>query len=100
MKYYVFEGRNIGIKGKPEFVETVMFATDDKMEASKFEDELRKTYKDRTIVDCYVKSEEEIDRAKRAKERYEALSEEQKHEFITVDGRTYIKALYEHKNVK
>ena len=100
MKYYVFECRNVGRIGNPQFVETVMFATDDKMEASKFENELRKTYKDRTIVDCYVKSEEEIDRAKRAKERYEALTEAQKHEFITVDGRTYIKALYEHKNVK
>ena len=71
-----------------------MFVTEDKMEAVRYEDSLRKTYKDRATVDCYVYSEDELEKMKSAKARYDALTEEQKHEYITVDGRKYIKALY------
>lgn len=98
MKYYVIEGRNIGTIGNPEIIESIMYVTDDKMEAARYEDSLRKTYKDRTIVDCWMRSGEEIEKAKRAKDLYNSLTEEQKHEYITVDGRKYIKTLYEYNN--
>ena len=60
MMYYVIEYRNIGMRGMPRFVETIKLATPDKHEASRFEDELRKTYKDRTMVDCFIRTEEEM----------------------------------------
>lgn len=67
----------------------------DNIEALNEYEDLRKTYKDKTIVDCYVLSEEDIEKIEKAKERYESLTETEKQDIIEVDGRKYIRALYE-----
>lgn len=95
MRYYVIENRNIGVRGKPEMVETVKYVTENRLEAAKYESELRKTYKDRIIVDCFVRSEEELEKEKKFREIYDNLTDEQKKDFIEVDGRKYIRCLYE-----
>ena len=94
MKYYVIENRNIGTIGKPEFLETVIY-TGTKEECARVEDEKRKEYKDRTVVDCFTRSEEERNKIEKANALWSSLTEEQKKETIIVNGKTYIKAIYE-----
>lgn len=88
MRYYVIESRKTGGT-------TVVYSSTDEMEAARYEDELRKSYADRTVVDCYIKTDEEIERTAKAVEKYNALTEEQKKEFVFINGRKYIKALCE-----
>lgn len=105
MKYYVIENRNIGLRGMPEFVETVKFVTEDKRQAVRYEHELRKTYKDRGIVDCYTMSEKEREeaeeQARESKKIWESMTEEEKNDIIEVDGKRYFRKIYEkNKNKK
>lgn len=104
MKYYVIENRNIGLRGMPEFVETVKFVTEDKRQAVRYEHELRKTYKDRGIVDCYTMSEKEIEeaeeQARESKKIWESMTEEEKNDIIEVDGKRYFRKIYEKNNNK
>lgn len=97
MKYFVIENRNTGLKGCPEMKQTILFSGT-KEECAKFEHEKRKEYKNRETEDCFIWSEEEMENVKRAKERWDNLTEEQKTETITVNGRTYLKALYDEKH--
>ena len=93
-KYCVIENRNIGLTGKPEFMETILF-TGTKKDCSEYEDRKRKEYLDRTVVDCFVKSESELKREKEISDIWDNLTEEQKSDLIVVDGHTYVRAIYE-----
>lgn len=95
--YYVIENRNIGVADKPEFVETILF-TGTKTECAAYEDKRRKEYKDRTMVDCFVRSESEMKRIKEINEFWNSLTKEEKKEMVVVDGKKYNKALYEFNN--
>ena len=46
-------------------------------------------------LDCFVRSAEEADRISEARAFYESLSYEDKHDFIVVDGRTYVRKIWE-----
>lgn len=95
MKYYVIEKRNVGTIGNPSMSTTIISVLTDNIEALNECEDLRKTYKDKTIIDCYVLSEKDIEKIEKAKERYESLTETEKQDIIEVDGRKYIRALYE-----
>lgn len=98
-KYFVIENRNVGMIGKPEFVETVLFSGT-KEECVKYEDAKRKEYKDRIIVDCFVQSESERNRLMMVNDFWNNLSDEEKNETIVVNGKKYNKALYDFHNNK
>lgn len=93
-KYFVIENRNIGTIGGSDFVESVLFVGT-KQECSKYEDYKRKEYKDRTLVDCYTISESEKNKREEDSKFYDSLTEAQKAEIIDVDGKKYVKAVYE-----
>ena len=98
-KYYVVENRNTGLRGKPNLVESILFEGT-KDECVAFADEKRKEYKDRTIVDCYIQSNSERNRLAKINDFWNTLTEEEKKETIVVNGKTYIKALYDFNNAK
>lgn len=98
-KYYVIENRNVGFRGMPEIVETVLFVGTQK-ECLSYANRKRKEYKDRIIVDCFVKSETERNKTKEFNELWNSLTDEEKKETITVNGKKYNKALYELHNGK
>jgi hypothetical protein len=60
-KYFVVENRNTGYPGIPKFSETVLYSSEDRKECERFADEQRKQYKDRTMADCFVRSQLEIE---------------------------------------
>lgn len=88
--YNVIESVNVGLMGKPRLVRTVVFSGTLK-ECSRYEDELRKTYKDRTMIDCWT------EKANKDKEGYlyDRLTDEEKRDVIEVDGKKYIRKIYE-----
>lgn len=91
--YVVVEGRNVGLMGKPRFVTTEVFEGT-KTACVEFENALRKTYKDRTMVDCWTQkkgSENQYD-------LYNSLTPEEKQDIIEVDGKRYIRKMYEANN--
>lgn len=98
-KYFVIENRNVGMIGKPDFVETVLFIGT-KEECVKYENEKRKEYKDRMVVDCFVQSESERNRLAMINDFWNNLSDEEKNETIVVNGKKYNKALYDFHNNK
>jgi hypothetical protein len=50
-------------------------------------------------MDCYTISGAELRKAEEAKEYWDTLTEEEKHDYIEVDGKKYIRKIYE-KNHK
>lgn len=60
--------------------------------------ECRKSDPNGVELDCFVWSDEQIEKAKDAAKRWDALTEEQKKDIIEVDGKKYIRALYEANN--
>lgn len=98
-KYFVVENRNVGTVGNPEFVEMVLFSGS-KEECVAYEDSKRKEYKDRTVVDCFTQSDTERNQIMLANDFWNNLTEEQKKETITVNGKKYNKALYDFHNGK
>ena len=76
-----------------------IFFDSDKMACARFEqrEKYRKKYGNDffSIIDCYTMSDEVLEKERKIAERWDRLTEEQKHETIEVDGKTYIKALYE-----
>jgi hypothetical protein len=67
-KYFVIENRNIGFPGMPKFSETVLFSSEDRKECERFADEQRKQYNNRTMADCFVRSQSEAEKIRRYKE--------------------------------
>jgi hypothetical protein len=96
--YYVIENRNVGAPGKPEITSIILYSSEDKMACAKVEDEQRKKYKDTTMVDCFVKSQSQIDKERKMKEVWDNLTDEQKKDTIEIDGKTYVRAIYEMDN--
>lgn len=96
--YTVFES----YKGERKAI----FFDNDKMACVRFEENQREEYRKKygndffSIIDCYIRSDEELEKERKAAERWDRLTEEQKHETIEVDGKTYIKALYEANHPK
>lgn len=65
------------------------------MECAKFEEHFRKNIVDTSIHDVWTKSDEEIKKAQAAIDFFETLTEEDKKDLIEVDGRKYIRKVYE-----
>ena len=59
-----------------------------------------KEYKDRTVVDCFVQSESERNKIMLVNDFWNTLTDEEKKETITVNGKKYNKALYDFHNGK
>ena len=89
--YYVIENRN--------FIETILFSGT-KEECVAYEDARRKKYKDRTVVDCFIQSETERKKVLLVSDFWNSLTEEEKKETITINGKKYNKALYDFHNGK
>ena len=79
--------------------EQVVFISQDRKEITEKEDMLRKACRhidpEGVELDCFVRSAEEADRISEARAFYESLSYEDKHDFIVVDGRTYVRKIWE-----
>ena len=60
-----------------------------------YEDSKRKEYKDKTVVDCFVQSESERNKIMLVNDFWNTLTDEEKKETITVNGKKYNKALYD-----
>lgn len=96
--YTVFES----YKGERKAI----FFDNDKTVCARFEEAQREKYRKKygndffSIIDCYTRSDEELEEERKIAERWDRLTEEQKHETIDVDGKTYIKALYEANHQK
>lgn len=92
--YTVFES----FKGQER---RALFFDNDKMACTRFEEEKREEYRRKygndffSIIDCYTRSDEELEKERKTAERWDKLTEEQKQETIEINGKTYIKALYE-----
>lgn len=97
MKYSVIENRNIGTIGAPIMHETVLYRGN-KEECLKYEEKKRKEYTDRTMVDCFIISDEQQEKSEKFREYWDLLSKEEKEEKIVIDGKTYFKAAYEFHN--
>ena len=65
------------------------------MAAVEYENELRKNYKDRTMIDCFIKTDEKMERTEKAKKLYDELTEKQKKRHHRSKRKKYIRALYE-----
>lgn len=67
--------------------------------AAKFADEIRRELRkmdpNGTETDVYLKSDEEIERERAAAARWDALTEEEKKDIIEVDGRRYVRKIWE-----
>ena len=68
-------------------------------EAMTFLESTRNTFRrldpDGVELDVYILSDEEVRRREHARKFYDSLTAEQKADRITVDERTYIRAIYE-----
>lgn len=95
----VMENRNVGTAGKPEMVETVLFEGSAE-ECARFEVEQRKEYVKEfgsdhgSFVDCYCVSDEEERKKKHGRELWESLTDEEKADYIEIDGRRYVRKMY------
>lgn len=89
MIYYIFKS----IKGERE----LYASTEDKAYAVELEDKLRKELRsidnDGAIMDCYIRTDEQLKAERSAADRWERLTEEEKKETVTIDGRKYVKAI-------
>ena len=96
MKNLVIEYRNIGTIGKPEMAENVIFSGTQEKCASYMQNKRSQVKKGLGImVDYGVVSEEEYKQQQERAELVRNLTEEQKNDIITVDGRKYVRAIYE-----
>ena len=96
----VMENRNVGTAGKPKMVEIVLFeGTAD--ECARFEIEQRKEYVNEfghdhgSFIDCYCVSDEKERKSNQGRELWESLTDEEKHDYIEIDGHKYVRKMYE-----
>lgn len=97
--YYVVENKNVGTIGHPEFYETVIWSGT-KAECVAYENERRKTYKDTTKINCWTVSAEEYEKQKEAVNLWDNLSDDDKKDIIEVDGKKYIRKIWERNHGK
>ena len=57
--------------------------------------ELRKEDQDGALIDVYVMSDAEIEKLEKARNLWDTLTEEDKKDYIVVDGKKYIRKIYE-----
>lgn len=57
--------------------------------------ECRKKDPEQIVVSCYMKSERQLAKEKEVCDRWDKLTEEEKKDIIEVDGRRYIRKIYE-----
>ena len=57
--------------------------------------ECRKKDPEQIVVSCYMRSEKQIKKSKEVCDRWDNLTEEDKKDIIEVDGRKYIRKIYE-----
>ena len=94
MKYTVFEI----FKGTRR---TALYSSDDRVDCCRYADDMRRLYRRKygddffAVIDCSVRSDEELENERKNKELWDSLTEKQKHEIIEVDGKKYVKAIYE-----
>ncbi len=71
-------------------------------EASKAEDELRAVLRindpEGVESDCYVRSDAQLQAIQRRKDLFDQLTDEEKHDYIVVDGKKYIRKIWEANN--
>ena len=99
MRYTVFEI----FKGTRRIA---LYSSDDKMDCCRYADDMRRQYRRKygddffVIIDCSVRSEEDLENERKIKDFWDSLTEEQKHETIEVDGKRFVKAIYEARQGK
>lgn len=95
-KFLVIENRNVGTIGNPEMLETVIFAGQEK-ECLDYAEQKRSPLSadDRVMLDYFVESEEKYNKILEKKTFYNSLTDEQKNDIIEVDGKRYVRAIYE-----
>lgn len=85
------------VRGREEVVFRGSYA-----EASKAEDELRAVLKindpDGIESGCYIRSDAQLLADQRWKDLFSQLTDEEKHDYIVVDGRKYIRKIWEANN--
>ena len=68
-------------------------------QVNSYEDELRSEIRakdpDGNELDCYVVSDDQIEKRVAAIAKWEALTEEEKHDLVTVRGWNYIRSVYD-----
>lgn len=57
--------------------------------------ECRKKDPEQIVVSCYMRSEKQIKKSKEVCDRWDKLTEEEKKDIIEVDGRRYVRKIYE-----
>lgn len=84
----------ISLKGSKKLI-----ARGTKEEISKREDEvraeLRKEDSEGALIDVYTMSDAEIEKLEKARNLWDTLTEEDKKDYIVVDGKKYIRKIYE-----
>lgn len=79
--------------------EQVVFISSDLKEITEKEYILRKACRhidpEGAELDCFIRSAEEADRISKAHAFYNSLTAEEKSDFIVVDGRTYVRKIWE-----
>lgn len=63
-------------------------------QADSLRTEISKVDPERVEMDCYVLSDEQIDRINQSRKLWDSLTEEDKKDIIEVDGRKYIKKIW------
>lgn len=88
-------------RGESQIVHT----STDLKELSKMEDSLRKACRrfdpHGTELDCYIarsRSEEEVNKLRIMTALYNSLTDDEKHDYIAVDGRTYVRKIWEYNH--
>lgn len=84
----------LNTRGNEEVV-TVGTLDEMKKRESSLRKEIRKSDPDGTEMDCYLISEEEAKRRDEAIDFYDNLSDTDKTDYIIVDGKKYIRKIYE-----
>ena len=77
--------------------EEAVYITESKEEAQTQCDSLNRLT-DGVEMGAYIRTSEELERIATAKDFYNSLTEEEKHDYIEVDGKKYIRKIYEKNN--
>lgn len=97
MKYMVFEAKRSGF----QIESTMIYSSEDKQKCVRFEiqkrQEYRKVYGPEyfSFIDCFTRSEKELEESRIIKETWDKLTPEERKDKIEVDGKQYIRAIYE-----
>lgn len=97
MQYMVFEAKRCGFK----IESTMIYSSEDKKDCARMEVEKRQEYRKVygpeyfCFIDCFTRSEKELEESRSIEEAWNKLTPEERKEMIEVDGKRYIRAIYE-----